>query len=154
VDRKNIDLSKYKFHVDEKVKFHEVDRMDVCNNAVYLNYFEDARLEYSKMIVEKYNLGKHFDDFPFFIMAHNEIDYFTPARLDDELKVYTRVNFIGTASFWFEHVVYRTKDGEIIAVGKGVVVHIDTKTQRPEPMPEDVIIAIMDFEGENISRKK
>jgi len=153
VNKKEFDLKRFKFYVTEVVKFHEVDRMDVCNNAVYFNYFEDARLEYSKMIVEKYNLGKHFDDFPFFIMAHNEIDYFTPARLDDELRIYTRVNFIGNASFGFEHIVLRTRDNEIIAHGKGVVVHIDTETQRPEKMPNEVVEAIKDFEGEAIETK-
>ncbi len=146
--KKRTDLSRFKFYITETVKFHEVDRMDVCNNAVYFNYFEDARLEYSKMIVKKYDLGKHFDDFPFFIMAHNEIDYYTPARLDDKLKIYTRVNFVGNASFGFEHTVVRESDGETIAHGKGVVVHIDTKTQRPEKMPEEVVAAIKDFEGE------
>ncbi len=145
-----IDLGKFNFYIEETVKFHEVDRMDVCNNAVYFNYFEDARLEYSKMIVKRYNLGKHFDDFPFFIMAHNEIDYFTPAKLDDKLKIYTRVNFTGNASFGFEHAVVRVSDNEIIAHGQGVVVHIDTKSQRPEKLPSEVIEAIKDFEGENV----
>jgi len=141
----------FKFYVEETVKFHEVDRMDVCNNAVYFNYFEDARLEYSKMIVNKFNLGKHFDDFPFFIMAHNEIDYYTPARLDDKLKIYTRVNFIGKASFGFEHFVIR-EDGELIAHGRGVVVHIDTETQKPEKMPDEVALAIEKFEGRKLRK--
>ena len=26
-----------------KVRFHEVDMLGVCNNAVYINYFEHAR---------------------------------------------------------------------------------------------------------------
>ena len=142
-----INLNVFNFFIEETVKFHEVDRMDVCNNAVYFNYFEDARLEYSKMIVKKYNLGKHFDDFPFFIMAHNEIDYFTPAFLDDKLKIYTRVNFIGNASFGFEHAVVRGEN-EIIAHGKGVVVHINTETKEPKKLPADVVNAIRDFENE------
>ncbi len=153
MEKNNLNINEYKFYITEIVKFHEVDRMDVCNNAVYFNYFEDARLEYSKMIVQKYNLGKHFDDFPFFIMARNEIDYFTPARLDDELRIYTRVEFIGKASFGFEHIVYRVRDEQIIAHGKGVVVHIDTKTQQPKEMPEAVANAISDFEGKDLRKR-
>lgn len=37
---------KHKFSVT--VRFHEVDMLRVCYNAVYINYFETARLEYAK----------------------------------------------------------------------------------------------------------
>ena len=37
---------KHKYTVT--VRFHEVDMLGVCNNAVYINFFESARLEYIK----------------------------------------------------------------------------------------------------------
>ena len=53
---KEIDITSFKHVIKEKVKFHEVDMMKVVNNAVYLNYFEDARIKYLQNLKLKYNL--------------------------------------------------------------------------------------------------
>ena len=44
--KREADKSKFRHQVKERVKFHEVDVLGVCNNAVYFNYFEDGRLGY------------------------------------------------------------------------------------------------------------
>jgi len=137
--KKEFDLSKFNHTVKEKVKFHEVDLLGVCNNAVYFNYFEDARLEFAKDIVKKYNLKEFFQKQSYFIMAHNEADYFKPAFLDDELTVYTRVEFVKKSSYGYEHVIVKDSTGEVITHGRGVVVHIDKDTKEPTPLPEEVL---------------
>jgi len=136
------DLTKFKHTVKEKVKFHEVDLLGVCNNAVYFNYFEDARLEFAKEMVKKYNLKEFFQNRSYFIMAHNEADYFKPAFLDDELTVYTKVDFVKKSSYGYEHVIVKDKTGEVITHGRGVVVHIDKETKQTSPLPREVIDAI------------
>ena len=45
-----MNYKKYKHKITETVKFHEIDMMGVVNNAVYFNYFEDARMDYLQFL--------------------------------------------------------------------------------------------------------
>jgi acyl-CoA thioester hydrolase len=140
---------KFRHTIKEVVKFHEVDLMGVCNNAVYLNYFEDARLKYTQDLKVKYNLKEFLVGDSFFIMAHNECDYRESAHLDDELTIYTKIDFIKNSSFGFRHIVEKRTTNKIIAEGGGVVVHIDSRTKSPQPLPQEFYDAVTDFE-ENV----
>ena len=79
-------------------------------------------------------------------MVHNNCDYFESAHLDDELIIHTRVHFIKTTSFGFEHLVENTATGKIIAAGGGAVVHIDKSNQKPVPLPDEFYTAVQSHE--------
>lgn len=120
------------------VRFHEVDMLGVCNNAVYINYFEHARLEYVKAagLIPQ---GGIFSDGKLFFMVRNEINYRDHAFYDDELEVYTRISFIKNSSFGFDHLIVKKKSEHIIVDGKGVVVYVDPKTRKSTSLPDDFI---------------
>ena len=141
-------LGLYKHKITEVVKFHEVDLLAVCNNAVYFNYFEDARLKYVSDIKKNYNLKEIMEDDSFFIMVRNECDYIESAHLDDELTVYTRISFLKNTSFGFKHLVEKGGSKRIIAKGGGIVVHIDKNTKEPLPLPPEFYNAVLDYETE------
>ncbi|MCF6269259.1 MAG: acyl-CoA thioesterase [Melioribacteraceae bacterium] len=148
-----MDYKKYKHKIYETVKFHEVDLMGVVNNAVYLNYFEDARMDYFKVLTEKYQLKEILEDGYFFIMAHNEIDYLIPAGFNDELIVYTKIEWIKNTSISFKHIIVNKKNDKTIAVGGGVMVHIKLSTKEKQKLPQSFISAIQDFE-EGVLKKR
>lgn len=137
----------YKHKIKEVVRFHEVDLMGVCNNAVYFNYFEDARLKYLQELKLNYKFKEILEGDSFFIMAHNEADYIEPAQLDDELIVYTRINFIKNSSFGFRHIIENVKTKRIICRGGGVFVHINLKTKKSIPLPDEFFEAALDFDS-------
>ncbi|MCB0731278.1 MAG: acyl-CoA thioesterase [Ignavibacteriae bacterium] len=132
--------------ITEVVKFHEVDMLGVCNNAVYLNYFEDARLKYLQTLSAKYNFTQFLVDDSFVIMARNEIDYLSPSFLDDELTVYTKIEKVSNSSFSFEHFIVREIDSVEIARGRGVLVHINKETKKSMKLPDEFHQAVLDFE--------
>ncbi|MBI1936605.1 MAG: acyl-CoA thioesterase [Ignavibacteriales bacterium] len=140
--------SGYKHKIIEVVKFHEVDMLGVCNNAVYFNYFEDARIKYMQDLKREYKLKEILDGPSFFIMAHNECDYIEPAYLDDELFIRTKISFIKNSSFGFNHIVEKKFSQKIIAKGAGVVVHIDRRTNKSIPLPDEFYEAVKKFESE------
>ncbi len=142
-----MDKTNFKHKIIEVVKFHEVDLLGVCNNAVYFNYFEDARIKYMQDLKKNYQLKEVLEGYSFFIMVHNECDYIEPAYLDDELIVYTKIYFIKNSSFGFEHIIEKKSSGKIIAQGKGVVVHIDKRTNKSLTLPEEFYKAVKDFES-------
>jgi len=151
---KNGKFDEYTQIIEETVKFHEVDLLGVCNNAVYFNYFEDARIAYLKELKKQFNFRHFLVDNSFFIMVRNECNYMKSAHLDDKLKIFTKIDFVKTSSFGFKHLVYRESTDEVIAEGKGVVVHIDKENQKAQPLPDEFYEAVLNFEKEvNILRK-
>lgn len=148
-----MELKDFNHKIIVKVRFHEVDMLGVCNNAVYINYFEQARLEYVKaagLIPE----GGIFSDGKLFFMVRNEINYRSHSFFDDELEVYSKVTFIKNSSFGYDHLIVRKKSGEIIVDGKGVVVFVEPKTRKSTSLTEDFIEKIKKFEpGVNIIRE-
>ena len=145
---KNMEISNYKHKIIEQVKFHEVDLMQVVNNAVYFNYFEDGRVKYIQELRKNYRLKKIMVGDSFFIMAHNEADYIEPALFDQTLNVYTRIEYIKNSSFGFRHLIECQDTGRIITRGAGVFVHISIKTKKSMPLPQEFYDAIRDFENE------
>ena len=135
----------FKHKITVTVRFHEVDMLGVCNNAVYINYFETARLEYIKAAGLMPEKGI-FSDGKLFFMVRNEINYRDHAYYDDELDVYTRISFVKNSSFGFDHLIVKKKSGKIIVDGKGVIVHVDPKTRKSIDLGHDVIEKIKMFE--------
>lgn len=148
-----MDLKDFKHKTTVTVRFHEVDMLGVCNNAVYINYFEHARLEYVKA-AGLIPVGGLFSDGKLFFMVRNEINYLGHSFYDDELDVYSKVTYLKNSSFGYDHLIVRTKSGEVIVDGKGVVVFVDPKTGKSTPITEDIIEKIKTFEpGVNIIRE-
>jgi len=127
------------------VRFHEVDMLGVCNNAVYINFFETARLEYIKaagLMPEKgiFSNGK------IFFMVRNEINYRSHAYYDDVLNVYSKISYIKNSSFGYDHLIIKQNTGEMIVDGKGVVVYVDPKTRKSISLPDSFVEKIKAFE--------
>jgi len=140
-----MDIKDSTHKITVKVRFHEVDMLGVCNNAVYINFFEHARLEYVKE-VGLMPEGGIFSDGRLFFMVRNEINYLGHSFYDDELDVYSKVSYIKNSSFGYDHIIVRKKTGEVIVDGKGVVVFVDLKTRKSTPLTEDFIEKIKKFE--------
>lgn len=140
-----MELSEFKHKITVKVRFHEVDMLGVCNNAVYINYFETARLEYIKSagLIPQEGL---FSDGKLFFIVRNEINYFDHAFFDDELEIYSRISFVKNSSFGFEHVIVKVKSGKVIADGKGIIVRVDPSTKKSIDLDNSTIQKIKQFE--------
>jgi acyl-CoA thioester hydrolase len=135
----------FKHRYTTTVRFHEVDMLGVCNNAVYINFFETARLEYIKAAGLMPENGI-FTDGKIFFMVRNEINYRSHAYYDDVLDVYSRITYIKNSSFGYDHLIVKQKSGEIIVDGKGVVVFVDPKTRKSMSLPESFIDNVKAFE--------
>lgn len=138
-------ISDFKHKITVVVRFHEVDMLGVCNNAVYINFFETARLDYIKAAGLMPEKGI-FSDGRLFFMVRNEINYRDHSYYDDELEVYTKISYIKNSSFGFDHVIVKKKSGKVIVDGKGVIVHVDPKTRKSINLETEFIEKIKRFE--------
>jgi acyl-CoA thioesterase FadM len=58
-------------------------------------------------------------------MRANDVEYFAPARFDDELEIDARVSRIGRTSVTFEFVAYKMPDDLLMVTAHQTLVHID-----------------------------
>jgi acyl-CoA thioester hydrolase len=145
MDEESLFPQNFKHKYVVTVRFHEVDMLGVCNNAVYINFFETARLEYIKAAGLMPEKGI-FSDGKIFFMVRNEINYRSHAYYDDVLDVYSKISYIKNSSFGYDHLIVKQKTGEIIVDGKGVVVFVDPKTRKSTTLPENFIEKVKAFE--------
>lgn len=106
--------------------------MGHVNNAVYLSYFEQARIGYfNKAIGGEWNWEENGT-----IVARHEIDYLRPVFLNDTVHIDTWIESSGGSSFVMAYEVYNQKE-KICTKGKTVLVCFDFKTQAKTEIPEE-----------------
>ena len=125
-----------KHHTKIPVRFADIDAMGHVNNAVFLNYFEQARIDFFKSRV-----GTDWDwKNQGIVLARNEIDYLLPVLMNDDVMIETSVLEIGRKSMTIGFVVY---DGQVedmqrqFARGKCVLVAFDYKAGKTKEIPEE-----------------
>lgn len=124
-------MARYPYTVPITVSFRDLDALGHVNNAVYLTYFEHARIGYGLQLVGSDTLRDLG-----FIVAEATITYLRPAFYGEQLEVGVRVTDIGNKSFVMEYGLHRRADGELIARGRTVQVWFDYATQRSARVPE------------------
>lgn len=110
-----------------QVRFADIDVMGHVNNAVYLSYFEMARvLIFSKL------LGSNWDWNQFGVLLRkNEIEYIKPVTLNEQPIISLKTEKLGTKSFVLSYEL-KVKD-EVRTTGSSVMVCFDaTKNQTIE----------------------
>jgi acyl-CoA thioester hydrolase len=106
-----------------QVRFNDIDMAHHVHNAVYLSYFEQARMDFLRRFIEKdHDWRKHG-----LILARNEVDYRQPVHLSDTVDVETWCSNIGNKSFDLSYALFVTKDGrrDLYAQGRSVMVCFD-----------------------------
>lgn len=126
-----------------RVAFSDTDAQGVVYYGRYLPYFDLARVEYHR------HLGRpHLGNVDFAMRAIT-VEYVAPARFDDLLEVFVRVDRIGTTSITYDHAVYRLNDDgdELMASAKATLVCIALDERRAVPVPDALREQVTAFEG-------
>ncbi len=98
------------------IRYRDLDTLGHVNNAVYLTYFEYARLK----IFHDWFTGENEPDF---VIARAEVDFIKPIFIG-RVEVDVKVVHIGNTSFTLEYEILN-EQGEICARGKTVQVLVD-----------------------------
>ena len=126
-------LANYKYKTPISIRFSDMDAYGHVNNAVYLTYFEIARSNYWRDIIE-WDWGKNG-----IILGRSEINYLKPLTLNDNIACYVRTTRIGNSSFDVMHVLVKlTPDGEeICTTGKTVCISYDYSINKSVKIPPE-----------------
>ena len=122
----------YAFSARTRVGFSDTDAQGVVYYGRYNPYFDFARVEYVR------SLGLlHRDEGGEFVMRANDVEYFAPARFDDELEIHVRVARIGRTSMTYEFAAHRLPEGTLMVTAHQTLVFVDPAARRPIPIPGD-----------------
>lgn len=114
-------------------RFSDLDIYRHVNNAVYLTYFEEARIAFITSI----GLRSLFTPERSTILAHAQVDYKAPARLGDTLAVEVRAGEVRNSSYELVYRITRGDDGALIATGKTVQVCYNFTLNAPTRLPDE-----------------
>jgi acyl-CoA thioester hydrolase len=130
------------FSTEVKVRFAETDAQGIAHNAVYLVWFEVARIEYLARFRGGYRELQAEGVEALTLDA--SVSFRAPARFDDRLVISARCSDVRGARFRFDYRVDR--DGELIAEGSTAHACADARTLRPTRVPQWLVEAIAQAE--------
>lgn len=118
--------------IEVRVRYSETDQMGVVYHSNYLNYLELSRVEWLRELGFSYaELEKKDVLLPVVRVA---LDYRSPARYDDLLRIETRVSEMGASSIEFQSEIYNQK-GTLLVEALVRLVCIQSVTFKPMAVP-------------------
>jgi acyl-CoA thioester hydrolase len=136
----------YRFAHCIRVGFDETDAQGVVYYGRYMPYFDRARVEYLREIGQL----THLPGAPEFVMRAQHVEYHAPARFDDEVEVFVRVERLGRTSVTWAFDAYRADTGEHLVSATQVAVFIDPGARRPVEVPRGFRDEVARFEGQEV----
>ncbi|TWR31331.1 acyl-CoA thioesterase [Mucilaginibacter pallidiroseus] len=135
-------VSDYKFKSPIAIRFSDIDALGHVNNAVYLTYFETARINYWRDVTN-WNLKETG-----VVVGRSEITYLKPVKVDDEINCYVRVTRIGNSSFDVMHLLTKQteKGEEICTTCKTVCISYDYNACKSVPIPKEGRKAMIEYD--------
>ncbi len=121
--------SEFRFKVDVQVRFRDLDARGHVNNAVYLTYFEIARLALWAEVSGSLRLEDRE-----MIVAEITCSYKSPALFNEVLEVWVAPMAIRRTSFILHYRINEQATGRLIATGRNVQVAFDYTANRPTPV--------------------
>ena len=119
-----------------KVRYSEVDRQNIVYNSHYLTYYD---ISLSEM------LDSLFDQEEYIKKTNNEfhtvaaqLNFKNPARLNDEVNIFTAIKKIGNSSITFTQEIYRDGSDELINEAEIIWVNTNQDEMKPTSIPEDL----------------
>jgi acyl-CoA thioester hydrolase len=121
------------FFIEKTIYYHDTDCGGVVYYANYLKYMEEARTEYFR--TRGIELPKLAEDKIWFVVARVEIEYKSPARYQDRLRIFVRVEGARLSTIKFSHEI--RKGEKTVARSTTTLVCVGGNF-RPTPLPEQV----------------
>ena len=129
--------------VEFPVHWGDMDSFGHVNNAVYLRWFESARIAYFREIRQEFVTPNGIGP----ILARMEIDYRLPVKFPDTVRCAATVTSLGNSSYRMAYRLHSEAHGSFAAEGDSVVVMVNYGTGRSVPLSDELRSAIQDLEG-------
>ena len=127
----------WKFRIEERVRWADVDAARIIFYGAYIRFFEIAETELFRTIGLPY--GRAFDELDVWLpRAHLECDFRRAAQLDDLLEVAVYVAHVGTKSLRLNFEVRRKGEPALVAEAHFILVSVRRDTFDSVPVPAEL----------------
>lgn len=136
-------MSPFRYAVYTRVAFSDTDAQGVVYYGRYLPYFDLARTEYHRQ------LGAVGVTRSEFVVRASEVQYLAPARFDDLLEVFVRIERIGHSSVTYRYAAHHIDEGAddlLMVTAVQTLVLIDHTTRATVEVPERFRQRVSEFE--------
>lgn len=125
--------------MDIRIYYEDTDCGGVVYYANYLKYFERARTQYLEerglSVAELMRQGRMF------VVAHAELEYRTPARYGETLRIETAVSKMTPASITFVHSVRERNSGRVVVKGSARLAVTD-QAGKVKRLDKTIVVAL------------
>ena len=116
---------------DLETRYNDYDTAGHVNNAVYLTYFEVARMKaWSAMVGARRDVA--------FVIAEASVRYVSRAQLGEPLAIDVRTAEVRDKAWVWSYRILDSRDGRLVADGRTVQVMFDFATGSAVPIPPEI----------------
>lgn len=135
-----------RFTIWLRVRHYEMDVLGHVNNAVYLNYLEQAAIEHSEQL--GFTFERYRELGGVFVMRRVEIDYRRPAVAGNTLEITTWAHEMRGPRAIRRYEIRKQGEDELLVTAEALWVWIDAATMRPRPIPSVVLETFLETHRE------
>lgn len=135
------------YELKRRVRFWETDGMKVVYHGNYLNWLEEARVEYLR--TAHLTLDDWMDMGIVFPIVELHVKYVQSAKYDDDVTVKTWLVHADRAKLVFEYEIIRDSTGEVLVTAEttGTFTHMDNG--RIARVPKEQIAELLAMSAED-----
>jgi len=120
-------------YIDKKIYYHDTDAGGVVYYANYLEHLEEARFEFC--LSKGVSMVESAKEGAIFPVVHFEIDYKSPARYGDVIRIFTEIEKIGFSSIHFAQDI---KKGETLLIKSKTIWACVNEVLKPQAIPDKI----------------
>jgi len=138
-----------------QIRWRDLDPLGHVNNAVFITYFEYARLAYGRALLgpdAKIDPDTMLPDDLQFILAEVNCQYRSPVTLADEPVMETWLSQVGRKSFVLQYRMTDERSGRLLAEGCSTQVWYDYRTGMSQAIPERIVTMVEALQGAAVQR--
>lgn len=123
-------MNKSDFIYPVSVRFNDIDVFGHVNNAIYLSYFEEARMQlFNEVLGLKHDWIKQG-----LILAKALLEYKSPLRLNETAFIKVHCSHVGNTSFTLFYTIYNSENQKIYCTGETTIVMFDYSINKSIPV--------------------
>jgi acyl-CoA thioester hydrolase len=136
----------FKFKHTLRVRWKECDIQGIAYYGSYIDFIDVAQAEYFRnlgILTHQANDRKVFD----LAAVKVTLEYKSPARIDELIDIFLRVEKIGRTSIDKRSEIYRSDTDELLCSGQSISVNFDSELGKSRDVPAEIRAIIDKFES-------
>ena len=136
----------FRFKHTLRVRWRECDIQGIAYYGSYIDFIDVAQAEYFRnlgILTHQANGRKNFD----LAAVKVTLEYKSPARMDELIDIFLRVEKIGRTSIDKRSEIYRSDTDELLCSGQTISVNFDSELGKSREVPGEIRDIIDKFES-------